>query len=418
MGFFSSFSFKKKLQIGVYGVIGIYSILMITLLLLNDASVFGYIIPVILLAASYPFVLWFEKTLTEQVSDMSRVAMSIAKGDFSQKADVTSNDALGDLAKSFNQMTDKLRDILKETSTITKHVSDSSREIYVKNEHLKDLMEQVTLSTQELASGAGQISEEVSTISLSTKDIETKVSGYASSTKEMNSRSSNMLVLVEKGQNAVVLQGEGMKRNVETTTQVSRTIHLLAEQAAGISKITRSISDIAEQTNLLSLNASIEAARAGEHGRGFAVVAQQVRKLAEESTSLTKEVFGLVTSIEKGIKQSLHNIQINEDVVNKQTALIQDTENIFSDIVTSVEFISKEIAQFASESDQMFASSTQISATMESISAITEESAAGTEQVSASMSEQISAVSTIVDQSAEMTRMVTKLQQTIQIFKL
>jgi len=417
MGRFSSLSFKHKLQFGVYGLIALFAVLML-IILIKPNFFLGIVFIVVLAGGAYPFLKWFGDQLTEPVTNMSRVAMDIAKGDFSQKVSVTSNDALGELGQSFNQMIDKLREILLETSTITKHVSESSRDIFLKNEHLRDLMEQVSQSSNELASGAGQISEEVSSVSQSTKDIEYKVSGYAHSTKEMDSRSAHMIELVTRGQSAVEQQGEGMRRNIEATTQVSETIHLLAEKAAGISKVTRVISEIAEQTNLLSLNASIEAARAGEHGRGFAVVAQEVRKLAEESSTLTKEVFSLVTSIEKGIKQALHNIQINEDVVHKQSELIQATERTFAEIVGSVEFISRQISQFAEESDQMLTSSKHISATMESISAITEQSAAGTQEVSASMSEQISAVSTIVTRSEEMTRIVTKLQQTIQIFKL
>ena len=58
------------------------------------------------------------------------------------------------------------------------------------------------------------------------------------------------------------------------------------------------ISDIAAQTNLLALNATIEAARAGESGRGFAVVAGEVKSLAAQTASATKEIAEQISGIQ------------------------------------------------------------------------------------------------------------------------
>jgi methyl-accepting chemotaxis protein len=415
----STLSFKKKLQLGCFGLIGISAVMILILLFAPQWKPFlGIVFLIILIAGSIPFVSWFEKSLTEPVAELSRVALNISKGDFTQKVTVTSDDTLGQLGQSFNKMIDKLREILQDTGSISKQVFNSSRDIYFKNENFRGVLEQVSVSAHELATGAGQISEEVSRASATSNDIQTNIASYADSAKEMKARSDQMLKLVEKGMTTVESQGTGMKRNVEVTAKVSETIDSLAKQAAGITNVTKSISEIAEQTNLLSLNASIEAARAGEHGRGFAVVAQQVRKLAEESTALTREVFGFVKSIEQGIGQAISSIEINEDVVNKQTVLIDQTEKVFSEIVDSVRFISVEISGFAEQSSKMLTSSQQIAAAMESISAITEQSAAGTEEVSASMSEQIATVQAIVNQAEEMTRVVTQLQTAIQVFKL
>lgn len=411
-------SFKQKLQIGCYTIVAVFSLLILLIAWISDASFLSWLVIVaVLVGASIPFVSFLERTLTSPIETMSRVALNIARGDFSTKVQIESNDALGELGKTFNQMIDKLRGILNETTTITRSVVDTSREGTDKNRLLKDVMGQVTHSANELATGAVKITEEITSITAAIKDIDQKVTSYAHSTKEMNDKSEAMIRLVEQGQKAVISQNEGMVRNVEATTTVSETIDLLAEQAKGISRITKTISEIAEQTNLLSLNASIEAARAGEHGKGFAVVAQEVRMLAEESTSSTKEVFNLVQSIEQGIVQALHQMATNQDIVQTQTTLIRETEAVFVQIVNSIEFIADTISQFAKESDLMLESATMISSTMENIAAITQQSAAGTEQVSASMNEQISVVDALVRQSEQLMQTAGQLQRTIQIFR-
>jgi methyl-accepting chemotaxis protein len=416
MNVLSSFSFTKKLLLGFYTIVTIFSILLLAIS--NLPLILNLVIVVILAGIAYPFIKFIERALTDSIDSMARIALNISKGDFTQKVNVTSDDAIGELGNSFNKMLEKLREILGTTTSITKQVAETSRDIYLKNLTSKDVLAQVTSSTHELATGANEITEGVSNISIAIKEIENKITAYAHSTKKMNELSEQMGALLIKGKEAVESQNSGMKRNVVATANVSKAIDQLAEKANGISQITKSISEIAEQTNLLSLNASIEAARAGEHGRGFAVVAQEVRKLAEESTTSTKEVFNLVKSIDIGIKEAIANIGTNEEIVQQQTRLIEETGRIFAEFVTSINFVTEQIYGFAKESDSMLESAQTISSTMESISAITEESAAGTEEVSAAMNEQISAVDTMVQQSEHMTSIVTELQKTIQVFKI
>lgn len=417
MNWFYKLNFKQKLLFGCYSIVGLFALATIVLLLADVSLTTGIIIIVILIGISYPIINFLESSLSAPIKDIAQSALQVSKGDFSQTLNVTTNDSLGELGHAFNSMIIKLREILRQTTDITRHVSDSSREMYHMNNNLKLVMEQVTASSNELAIGAAEISEDVASMSDSVKQIEQKVESYTYSTKEMNKRSALTVGLVAKGRTAVETQSEGMQRNIEATDQVASTIEELARQADGISKITRTISDIAEQTNLLSLNASIEAARAGEHGRGFAVVAQEVRKLAEESSASTKEVFTLVKSIESGIRQAITNIQVNEEVVHAQTELIKETERIFLEIVDSIQFITEQIAAFANESDTMLEGAVNISSSIENISAITQQSAAGTEQVSASMNEQITSVQAMADATEQMQQKVIQLQRTIQVFK-
>ncbi|PIZ30177.1 MAG: hypothetical protein COY40_05200 [Alphaproteobacteria bacterium CG_4_10_14_0_8_um_filter_53_9] len=83
----------------------------------------------------------------------------------------------------------------------------------------------------------------------------------------------------------------------QSAEQSTATINSLDEATRKIEEVTTLIADIADQTNLLALNASIEAARAGEAGRGFSVVADEIKKLAQNTTSATNDINNHVHNI-------------------------------------------------------------------------------------------------------------------------
>lgn len=419
MDFMNSWSFRKKLLVGCYGLLGVAEILQLIKTIILSHSLWEWLIQMIItLGIAYPVIRFIESKLTETVEHMTRVAMNVAKGDFSQKVRIESADAFGELGNALNQMIDKLRVILKDTTGIARQVSDTTISIRNKSQDFRDVLGQVAISTNELAIGANSISEDVSGMTGSVRDIEGKVESLTHSAQAMNDKSGLMINLVEKGRNAVEGQGMGMKSNIAATMAVAATIKELAIQAEGITKITRTIKDIAEQTNLLSLNASIEAARAGEHGRGFAVVAQQVRNLAEESTQATKEVFNLVNRIQTGVREASENIKANEEIVTLQSGMIEETAQVFNEIVESIQYITEQIHGFSQESQVMLDGARKISGAIENISAITQESAAGTEEVSASMNEQIASIQDMTDQADRMSQVSGQMLRTIQIFRL
>jgi methyl-accepting chemotaxis protein len=419
MDSFRSLSFKSKLQLGYYCIIIVYTIVTFILMVTLGAAVWlGLICSLVLMGVSVPFVNWMEKILTEPVQDLSRIAMNIAKGDFTQKVEITSDDAFGELGKCFNGMIDRLKELLNETKRMSTHVSESGRDIFTRNESINRLLSDVSSAMSDLAAGAGQISEGVSNSFSTLKDIENKVSGYTNSTKYMNKASQETLMLVKKGSEAVESQTEGIRHNVTATDNVSSTISELVKEAEGITKIAATISEIADQTNLLSLNASIEAARAGEHGLGFSIVAQEVRKLAEESSKSAKEVFYLVRNIEQGVHEALQNIKVNESIVKHQVSAIEETKKVFGDMVESIVFVTNQMNHFEQESVKMLDSARQMSSVMENIASITQESAAATEQVSASMAVNTGSVTEVVSLTEQMIHSVAQLQRTIQVFRL
>jgi methyl-accepting chemotaxis protein len=105
---------------------------------------------------------------------------------------------------------------------------------------------------------------------------------------------------------AQMQRGNDLSREAVQRATASRgTINALARAAEQIGDIVSVINTIAAQTNLLALNATIDAARAGEAGRGFSVVASEVKTLAMQTGSSTKQIGAKVAEIQLTTREAV-----------------------------------------------------------------------------------------------------------------
>src|SRR5208283_336013 len=119
-------------------------------------------------------------------------------------------------------------------------------------------------------------------------------------------------------------------------SEVVEGINLIAGSSEKIGGIVSVISDIADQTNLLALNASIEAARAGEHGRGFAVVAEEVSKLADRSSSSTKEIGNLIRESVKDVSKGVEIAMGSQFAMEQIRAASQRVNEMIAELAGAV----------------------------------------------------------------------------------
>lgn len=123
--------------------------------------------------------------------------------------------------------------------------------------------------------------------------------------------------------------GTHMHKTEESMTQLS-------DRSVEIQSIVGVIENIAAQTNLLALNASIEAARAGEYGKGFSVVAQEVRKLAESTSTSTKDIQKLTNSLKDEISQALEATKKSSKLIEQGVAVSLQTASKIDHILETV----------------------------------------------------------------------------------
>jgi len=155
----------------------------------------------------------------------------------------------------------------------------------------------------------------------------------------------------------------------------------LCDPSQQIGTIVATICDIAARTDLLALNASIESIRAGEHGKRFAVVADEVRKLTEQTTDATREILGLVDSMQLVTAESIHRIVRSREQVDAQIQRMADAQQLLTRIETDTEAQSAAFRQIGESAEQQSQLTRNVLEAVEHISQIAKDARGEAENV-------------------------------------
>ncbi|WP_419865760.1 methyl-accepting chemotaxis protein [Bacillus dakarensis] len=281
---------------------------------------------------------------------------------------------------------------------------------------MRDSIEQVSATSEEIASGAtSQASDATETLE-KVRSAAEQMEMMTSFTFEMKQNSDKANLASQHGLKSVDQSMQQIQMIEERVSETARVIQSLSEKSKDINHILSVIHDISNQTNLLALNAAIEAARAGEHGKGFAVVADEVRKLAEETSSSTKQIFEIITAVENESEQAGQSMAAMVSEVNVGMTVIEGNKDAFHEIREAISQLTERIMEVTILTEKNADNMTDILKLVENIAAVTEESSAGTEQLSATMEEQNASVQQISSMASELSSLVDELNKTISKF--
>jgi methyl-accepting chemotaxis protein len=204
------------------------------------------------------------------------------------------------------------------------------------------------------------------TITDNLDDVSKGADNVAQVTTQVVENSEKVKNQAEAGNEMMTQTDKAITNVVEITNDINTTALELEQASLRIGEIVDVITNIAGQTNLLALNAAIEAARAGDAGRGFAVVAEEVRKLAEQSSSSTKEIASIITDIQNKTRKTVGMIKDSKDIIAVGKDKTKETAETIEKIVKAIAEISEEMQDIASTSEQQAALTNQISSIIHS----------------------------------------------------
>ena len=295
---------------------------------------------------------------------------NLADGDLTVAASVT-EDFTGAIADSINYSIDQLRELVSTINLTAEQVFGA----------VKDTQ---TTATQ-LAAASEHQALQIAAASNAINDMATSIDQVSANASVSVTVAERSVTIANKGNEVVHNTITGMDNIREQIQDTSKRIKRLGESSQEIGDIVSLIDDIADQTNILALNAAIQASMAGDAGRGFAVVADEVQRLAERSSSATKQIETLVRAIQNDTNEAVISMEQTTAEVVRGARLAQDAGVALEEIEGVSKILAALVESITNAAQQQAALGQQISSTMLVIQQTTTQTTSGTAATARSM---------------------------------
>jgi len=299
------------------------------------------------------------RSITVPLRDCVGMAERIEHGDLTVRLKDNRSDEIGQLMRALegmrgglSAMLARLRDNIGELNNAATVLEDSAAR-----------SEQA--STEQ--------SEAAVSMAASVEELSVSIDHLGERAHDANSTSQASSSQLDQSSRIIHEAADEMHTIAQAVTETARTISDLEAYSSQISTIVTVIQEIADQTNLLALNAAIEAARAGEQGRGFAVVADEVRQLAERTTSSTREIASTIHKIQERTHQAVTEMRSGVQRVDDGVKLAQDAGQSVAEIRRSSDHVTESVADITAILAEQSSSTRTIAVSVERIAASAEE---------------------------------------------
>jgi methyl-accepting chemotaxis protein len=321
------------------------------------------------------------------------------------------------LARAMDSMASKLRGLVVSVVGEASQIGNSASDFSAMSEELAASSGEISTAMVKVASSAEQQvrgMEKADALLLSLRQIAETNAGASARVLELGEQ---IRELAARHQADVSQAGHTLLAVREVVGTSARQVQELARLSEPITDFIELIRQISSQTNLLALNAAIEAARAGEHGRGFAVVAEEVRRLADSSSSAAEEVAKTVLYIKNQVREVSGTMEVGSAKVHGIETVATGAARALEEIAAAVQEVHAAAAEVVREAEANRRIVAQLGERTLEVSQAASEHASASEQVTAAAQEQTASTEEMAAAAGDLLQGATRLTALMQDFK-
>lgn len=344
--------------------------------------------------------------------------LSSSGGDLTKDITIKTGDELELLGNSVSEFISNIRSIIIKVIKASENVAQSADSLNLStNDNLK-AVEEITCSIQGIATGAENQTNSITDIYNRVQNIASDITENEVKINHINNSVEETRHLIQSGLDAVSNQNLKTDDTLKAFKTVTEVVEKLVSEITEVETILTTILNISTQTNLLSLNAAIEAARAGEHGKGFSIVADEVKKLAEETSSATSEISQILLRINTDANIAINEIGNANIIAQEQKLATASTDKTFNVMRKEIENMMDSIQIIGESFKEITQNTNIITDKSHEASSISQENAASTEEVAASSEELNATMEQINATSYNLNQLSRNLDEILSVFKV
>jgi methyl-accepting chemotaxis protein len=295
--------------------------------------------------------------IARPVTRLAGVARQIAGGDLTQSGIIEhlSDDEIGKLAQSFNEMRTSLRDIIGHIGAAGFKMQAATDEIF--------------MAVNQLAAALEEQSASVHETTMTMESLTATSRQISGNTETVAAMAEHTRTLSRDGAAVAAETIQKMRQTHATNQQFLEKLTVLGERSEKIGSVIQMIHAIADQTKLIAFNAALEAVGAKDTaGRRFNVVAGEIRRLADTIILSTRETESNILAIQQGVRELISSSDLTTQQIAAGLEHTEKTADWLREILDAAVHTTEEARQISLATQEQQLANEQILLALREIS--------------------------------------------------